>query len=107
MCAIPLSFRFSLDFAYFSSILVLSRERQLGKENTYEKINHHHLRTYYDALHSAEPERRSTARDSTRNATSSDRRTGGASVRRKRKARRNGVCGRGDGDRNNDRNSKE
>ena len=40
MCAVPLSFRFSLDFVYFPSILVLSRERQLGKENTYEKINH-------------------------------------------------------------------
>ena len=62
MCAIPLSFRFSLDFACFPSILVLSRKDELGKENTYEKINHHHLRTYYDALHSAEPERRSTAR---------------------------------------------
>ena len=32
MCAVPLSVRFSLDFAYFSSIIVLSRERQLGKE---------------------------------------------------------------------------
>ena len=45
-----LSFQFYLDFAYFSSILVLSRERQLGKENTYEKVNHHHPRTNYDAL---------------------------------------------------------
>ena len=32
MCAIPLSFRFSLDFVFFKSILVLSREDKLGKE---------------------------------------------------------------------------
>ena len=83
MRAVPLSFRFSLDFAYFSSILVLSRERQLGKENTYEKINHHHPRNYYGALYRTEPERRSTARDRRRNASSSDRHTGGASARRK------------------------
>ena len=37
MCAIPLSFRFSLDFAYFSSILVLSRERRARKGITYMK----------------------------------------------------------------------
>ena len=94
MCAIPLSFRFSLDFTCFPSILVLSRRDELGKENTYEKINHHHPRTYYDALHSAEPERSSTARDSTRNATDGDCHSGGASARRKRNNRRNGVCGR-------------
>ena len=38
MCAIPLSFRFSLDFACFPSILVLSRERQLGKELYMKKL---------------------------------------------------------------------
>ena len=32
MCAVPLSFGLSLDFVCFPSILVLSRERQLGKE---------------------------------------------------------------------------
>ena len=32
MCAVPLSFRFSLDFVYFPSILVLSRKDVLGKE---------------------------------------------------------------------------
>ncbi len=37
MCAIPLSFRFSLDFAYFSSILVLSREKRAWKGITYMK----------------------------------------------------------------------
>ena len=37
MCAIPLSFRFSLDFAYFPSILVLSRERRARKGITYMK----------------------------------------------------------------------
>ena len=37
MCAVPLSFRFSLDFAYFSSILVLSRERRARKGITYMK----------------------------------------------------------------------
>ena len=37
MCAIPLSFRFSLDFVYFPSILVLSRERRARKEITYMK----------------------------------------------------------------------
>ena len=35
--AVPLSFRFSLDFAYFPSILVLSRERCARKGNTYMK----------------------------------------------------------------------
>ena len=62
MCAVPLSFRFSLDFACFPSILVLSRERQLGKEHTYEKNYHHHPRTHYGAIYRAEPERRATAR---------------------------------------------
>ena len=61
MCAVPLSFRFSLDFACFPSILVLSRRDELRKENTYEKINHHHSRTYYDALHSTESGHRTTA----------------------------------------------
>ena len=37
MCAIPLSFRFSLDFVYFPSILVLSRERRARKGITYMK----------------------------------------------------------------------
>ena len=37
MCALPLSFRFSLDFAYFPSILVLSRERRARKGITYMK----------------------------------------------------------------------
>ena len=37
MCAIPLSFRFSLDFACFPSILVLSRERRARKGITYMK----------------------------------------------------------------------
>jgi len=37
MCAVPLFFRFSLDFAYFSSILVLSRERRARKGITYMK----------------------------------------------------------------------
>ena len=37
MCAVPLSFRFSLDFAYFPSILVLSRERRARKGITYMK----------------------------------------------------------------------
>ena len=87
MCAIPLSFRFSLDFAYFPSILVLSRERQLGKENTYEKVNHHHPRTHYGAIYRAEPERRATTRDSPRNATDGDCHSGGASARRKRNDR--------------------
>jgi hypothetical protein len=63
MCAIPLSFRFSLDFVYFPSILVLSRERQLGKENTYEKINHHHPRTHYDTHYSTAKGCRSTTRE--------------------------------------------
>ena len=83
MCAIPLSFRFSLDFVYFPSILVLSRKDELGKENTYETINHHHPRTYYGALYRAEQERRSTACDRCENATDGDRHTGGASARRK------------------------
>ena len=82
MCAIPLSFRFSLDFVYFPSILVLSRERQLGKENIYEKINHHHPRNYYGAIYRTEPERRSTALDRRKNATDSDRHTSGASKHR-------------------------
>ena len=107
MRAVPLSFRFSLDFAYFPSILVLSRRDELGKENIYEKINHHHPRTCYDDLHSTESGHRTTARDSPRNATDGDRHTGGASDRRKLNARRNGVCERGGGGRNNDRNSKE
>ena len=72
MCAIPLSFRFSLDFACFPSILVLSRERQLGKEHTYEKNYHHHPRTHYGAIYRAEPERRATARNRRRNATDGD-----------------------------------
>ena len=50
----------------------------LGKGNTYEKINHHHPRTYYDALHSTESRYRSTARDRRRNATDGDNGTGGA-----------------------------
>ena len=37
MCAVPLSFRFSLDFACFPSILVLSRERRARKGITYMK----------------------------------------------------------------------
>ena len=37
MCAIPLSFRFSLDFACFPNILVLSRERRAQKGITYMK----------------------------------------------------------------------
>ena len=37
MCAIPLSFRFSLDFVYFPSILVLSREKRARKGITYMK----------------------------------------------------------------------
>ena len=37
MCAIPLSFRFSLDFVNFPSILVLSRERRARKGITYMK----------------------------------------------------------------------
>ena len=37
MCAVPLSFRFSLNFAYFPSILVLSRERRARKGITYMK----------------------------------------------------------------------
>ena len=37
MCASPLSFRFSLDFVYFPSILVLSRERRARKGITYMK----------------------------------------------------------------------
>ena len=37
MYAIPLSFRFSLDFVYFPSILVLSRERRARKGITYMK----------------------------------------------------------------------
>ena len=37
MCAIPLLCRFSLDFANFSSILVLSRERRARKGITYMK----------------------------------------------------------------------
>ena len=37
MCAIPLSFRFSLDFVYFPSILVLSRKRRARKGITYMK----------------------------------------------------------------------
>ena len=87
MCAIPLSFRFSLDFACFPSILVLSRERLLGKENTYEKINHHHPRTYHDHLHSTESGHRTTARDSPRNATDGNCHSGGASAQRKRNDR--------------------
>ena len=83
MCAVPLSFRFSLDFAYFPSILVLSRERQLGKENTYEKINHHHPRNYYGAIYRTEPERRSTARDRRKNTTDGDNGAGGVSARGK------------------------
>ena len=54
--------------------------RKAGSERNhiYEKVNHNHPRTYYDALHGAEPERRTTARDRRKNATDSDRRTGGA-----------------------------
>ena len=37
MCAVPLSFRFSLDFACFPSILVLSRERRARKGIAYMK----------------------------------------------------------------------
>ena len=37
MCAVPLSFRFSLDFTCFPSILVLSRERRARKGITYMK----------------------------------------------------------------------
>jgi len=37
MCAIPLSFRFSLEFVYFPSILVLSREKRARKGITYMK----------------------------------------------------------------------
>ena len=87
MCAIPLSFRFSLDFVYFSSILVLSRERQFGKEHTYEKNYHHYPRTHYGAIYRAEPEHRSTARNRRRNATDGDCHAGGASARRKRNDR--------------------
>ena len=83
MCAVPLSFRFSLDFAYFSSILVLSRERQLGKENTYEKANHHHPRTYYDIILLNESGCGSTARDRRKNVTDGDNDNGGASTRKK------------------------
>ena len=37
MCAIPLLCRFSLDFVYFPSILVLNRERRARKGITYMK----------------------------------------------------------------------
>ena len=70
-------FLFSLDFVLFTSILVLSHERQLGKEYIYEKVNHHHPRTYYDALHSTAKGRRSTARDRRKNATDGDNGTSG------------------------------
>ena len=33
----------------------------LRKESTYEKINHHFPRAYYDALHCTEADRRTTA----------------------------------------------
>jgi len=49
----------------------------------YEKVNHHHPRTNYDAVHHTESGRKSTARDRRKNATDGDNGTGGASTRRK------------------------
>jgi len=55
--------RFSLDLFVFQFILVLSRKDELGKENTHEKVNYHHHRTNYDAIHRTKSGCGSTARD--------------------------------------------
>lgn len=51
---------------------MLSREDELGKEYTYEKINHHYPRTYHDTIRHTETGRRTTARDRRKNATDGD-----------------------------------
>ena len=56
----------------------LPRKACSERNYIYEKVNHHHPRTYYDALHGAEPERRATARNRRKNATDSDRHLDGA-----------------------------
>ena len=94
MCDSSFLCRFSLDLFVFQFILVLSRRDELGKENTYEKVNDHHPRNHYDAIHRTESERRSTARDRRKNATNGDIDIGGVSTRNKRNNRSNGVCRR-------------
>ena len=85
MCAIPHFHADSLwTCLFFSLFLCFAAKGGLRKENTYEKVNHHHPRNHYDTIHRTESERRSTARDRRKNATNGDNGAGGASTRNKR-----------------------